>query len=126
MIGDRAGETRTLAREGQVVGLAHVEVEIDRIQRDEGRQQGRRAGGGPAAGDQAADRDEARADAAGEGCSDVPIFEVELGVADLGLGVVDGGLGGGLLGHALVDGLGGSEIAALQRLGADEFAAGEA
>ena len=125
LIGRRCREMRAFAREGQIVGFAHVEVEIDGIERDERRQQGRRAGGGPAAGDQAADRDQARADAAREGGGDVAIFEVELGVADLGLGVVDGGLGGGLLVHALVDGLGGSEIALLQRLGANELAGGK-
>ncbi len=125
LVGDRTRETRALARKGQIVGFAHVEIEIDRIQRDECRQQGRRAGGGPAAGDQAPDRDEPCADATGEGRGDVTIFDVELGVANLGFGVVDRGLRGELLGHALVDRLGGSEIASLQRLGANELAVGE-
>src|SRR4029077_2168926 len=68
---------------------------------------------------------EPRADATGEGRGDVTIFDVELGVADLGFGVVDRGLRGELLGHALVARLGGSETASFQHLGANELAVGE-
>src|SRR5262249_31575909 len=76
---------RTIARIGQEIGLAHVEVEIDRIERDERREQCGRAGSGAAASDQVADGDEMRADAAGEGRRDAAMFEIELAVADLRL-----------------------------------------
>src|ERR1700724_1542892 len=66
-----------------------------------------------------------RADATGEGRGDAAIFDIELGVAYLGLGVVDRGLRAALLGSALVDGLGRSETGAQERLGATELDAGE-
>ena len=84
---------RARSREkGQEIGFAHVEVEIERIERDQRRQQRGRAGSGAAARDQASDRNLARADAAGEGRAHAAIFEVELGVSDARLGVLDRGL----------------------------------
>ena len=44
-----------------------------------------------------------RADAPGEGRRDAAVIEVELGVADLRLRVVDGRLRGALVGRALID-----------------------
>ena len=66
-----------------------------------------------------------RADTAGERCDDAAVLEVELRVADLGVGVIDRGLCGADLGRALVDVLGRSEIGTLERLGAIELAIGE-
>src|SRR5262249_19766708 len=76
LIRERTGETRAFARKCQVVGFAHVEVEIDRIERHEGGQQSCRTGPGAAAGNEAADRHETRADAAGERRGDAGVFEV--------------------------------------------------
>ena len=53
-----------LARKGEEIGLAHIEVEMDRIERDERREQCGRTAPSTAAGDQVADGDEMRADAA--------------------------------------------------------------
>ena len=58
LIGERSGHARTLARKGEVVGFAHVEVEIDRIERHQRGEQGGGADAAAAAGDQAADGDE--------------------------------------------------------------------
>ncbi len=114
-----------LAGEGQVVGLAHVEVEMDRIERDHGCQQGRWTAGVAAAGDQAADRNLMRADAARERCDDPAVLEVEPRVADLGVGVIDRGLCRADLRRALVDILGRAEIGALERSRTTELAVGE-
>ena len=46
-----------------------------------------------------------RADAAGEGCRDTAMIEIELGVANLSLRIVNSGLPGSLVGRALIDGL---------------------
>ena len=62
-----------------------------------------------------------RADAPGEGRGDAAMFEVELGVADLRLGVLDRGLRGALVGRALVDGLRRSERLCGEVLGAIEL-----
>ena len=67
----------------QEVGLAHVEVEVDRIERDEGRKQRGWAGRGAAAGNQVADRYKMRADAPGERRRNAAMIEIELGVANL-------------------------------------------
>src|SRR5262245_50224779 len=66
-----------------------------------------------------------RADAAGKGRRDAAMFEIELGVADLRLGVVDGGLLGALVGRALIDGLLGSERFGCEHLRTVELATGE-
>src|SRR5262249_45666700 len=110
---------------GQIVRLAHVEIEIDGIERDQRRQQGGRAGGCPAASDQAADRHLAGADPSGEWRRDVAIFEVELGVPDACLGILDRGLRGVLFVGALVDRLLCAEVAAPERLRTHELAVRE-
>ena len=51
---------------GQVVALAHIEIEMDRIQRYDGRQQ--RASPASPPRDQVADRDAVAADAPGQRC----------------------------------------------------------
>ena len=89
---------------GQVVGFAHVEVEIDRIERNDRRQQRRWTRAAAAAAHQAAGRDEMRADAPGERRDDAGELEIELRVPDRRLGGVDGGLRAALIGGALVDG----------------------
>ncbi len=106
LVGERARRAGPLAREGQEVGSAHVEVEMDRVERDQGGQQRGRAAGKATAGDRGADRDLVRADAAAEGGDDAAVLDVELGVADLGPGVVDRGLSGAYIGGALVNAFG--------------------
>ena len=66
-----------------------------------------------------------RAVAPGEGRSDAAMFEIELGVADLGLCVVDSGLRTSFLGRALINGLFGAEGFRCEDLGAIEFTIGE-
>ena len=53
LVGERAAKARAFARKGQVIGFAHVEVEIERIERNQRCEQGRRADGCSAAGDKA-------------------------------------------------------------------------
>src|SRR5262245_57158762 len=96
---------RTVSGKDQEIGLAHVEIQIDRIERDERREQSRGAGRGTAAGDQVADGDEMSADAPREGCRDTAALEIELSITDLSLRIVHGRLRGSLVGRALVDGL---------------------
>jgi hypothetical protein len=126
---DRVGKTSlglcTFARELQEVSLAHVEIQVDGIQRDEGRQQCRRTGPGTAAGNQVAHGDKMLTDATGERRGDVAMIEVEPSIADLGLGIVHGGLRGSLFGRALVDVLRRAKIASLQGLSTIELALGE-
>ena len=66
-----------------------------------------------------------RANAPGEGGHDAAVLEIELGVADLCLGVVHGGLCGLSVGGALVDGLFRTERFSRQLLSTVEFAVGE-
>ena len=99
LVGEHAALLLTLTQERHVVGLAHVEIQVDRVDRDDRGEQGGRAGARPAAGDQVADGDLVSADAAGEGRGDAGMIEVELGVADRRQGVIDGRLGGVLLGR---------------------------
>ena len=101
---------------GKVVGFAHVEIEVDRVERDDRRQQRRRARAASAAAHQAADRDEMRADPPGERRGDAGELEVELGVPDRRLGGVDGGLRAALVGGALIDALRGAEVGPLELL----------
>ena len=65
------------------------------------------------------------ADAAREGRGDAGMIEVELGVAHRGQGIIDGRLGGALLGGLLVGVLDAAGTCLLQRLRAEEFAVGE-
>src|SRR5262249_3408260 len=95
----------TVPRKRQEIELAHIKVEVDRIKRDERREQCRRTGRVTAAGYQVAYRDEMRADASGKGGHDAAMVEVELSVADLCLGIIDGSLRSLQVGRALVDGL---------------------
>src|SRR5262249_57340641 len=83
-------EPRTLAGKGQEIGLAHIEIQIDRIHRDERRDQCRGAGRGTAAGDQVPDGDEMSADASREGRSDTAVLEIDPGITDLSLRTVHG------------------------------------
>src|SRR6476620_5692742 len=71
---------RALARKRQEIGFAHVEIEIEGIERDQCCQQRGRAGGGAAARDQASDRNLACADAPRERRPHAGIFEIELGI----------------------------------------------
>jgi len=66
-----------------------------------------------------------RADASGEGGGDAAMVEVELSVADLCLGIIDGSLRGLQVGRALVDGLHRAEIGALQFLSTPKLGLGE-
>ena len=92
LVGERTTDAGALAVKGEKIGFAHVEVEIERVERDERSQQRGWAGGGAAAGNKASDRYLACADAAGEGRADLRIFEVELGVSNARLGIFDRGL----------------------------------
>ena len=83
LFGERPVLLLTLPQERHVVGLAHVEVQVDRVDRDERGEQGGRAGGRPAARDQIADRDQVGADAAREGRRDAAVVQIEPGVADV-------------------------------------------
>src|SRR5262249_9928663 len=125
LVGKRAHLLHPLAREGEVVGLAHVEVQIDRIDRYDRRKQGRRAGPSPAAGDQVADGYEMGTDSSGEWRRDPAMLDIEPCVEDLRLRIVDGSLRGLLVGRALVDILCRSETGAPERLSAIELAPGE-
>src|SRR5262249_11405647 len=115
----------TISGKRQEIGLAHIEIEVDRIERDERREQCRRTGRVTAAGNEVAHRDEMRADATGEGGRDAAMLEVELSVADLSLGIINGSLRGLQVGRALVDVLHRAEIGALQFLSAPKLALGE-
>src|SRR5215467_5279166 len=125
LIGENPFLPCTVSGKGQEIGLAHIEIEPDRIERDERREQCRRTGRVTAAGNQVAHRDEMRADASGEGGRDAAMIKVELGVADLSLGVIYGGLGGLQVGRALVDVLHRAEIGSLQFLSAPKLMFGE-
>src|SRR5260370_10163361 len=115
----------TVPRKRQKIGFAHVEVEVDWIERDECGEQCRRTGRVTAAGNQVAHRDEMRADASGKGGRDAAMLEVEPSVADLCLGLIDGSLRGLQVGRTLVDGLHRAEIGALQFLSAPKLVLGE-
>ena len=125
--GDVVGSRRAMMGPpvSEVVRLAHVEIEIDRIERDDRGEQRRRAAAAPAAADQVADRDEVRADASGERRDDAGEFEVELRVLDCGLGGVDGGLRAALFGGALIDGLRRTELRQLELPGAPQLGLGQ-
>src|SRR5262249_56962390 len=97
LIGSAFFDPRTVSGKDQEFGLAHIEIQIDRIERDERREQCGRAGRGTAAGNQVADRDEMSADASGEGCRDTPVFEIGLSTADLTLRIVQGRLRGSVV-----------------------------
>src|SRR5262249_47051137 len=105
LVGKAPFEPRTTAGKGQEIGLAHIKVQIDRIERDERREQCRWAGRGRAAGGQVVVGDETRTDAAGEGCRDTGMLEIELGVTNLSIRIIHGGLPGSLVGRTLIDGL---------------------
>src|ERR1700721_1782030 len=80
LLGERASLLLAIAQERHVVGLAHVEVEVDGVSRDERGEQGGGAGARPAARDQIADRDFVSSDAAREGRGDAGVIEVKPGV----------------------------------------------
>jgi hypothetical protein len=87
---------------GRVVGLAEVEVEIDRIERHDGGEFGR-GGGTGSAGDQAADRDVPPADATAEWRHDVGKFDIELGCMDGRFRRLDSCGGGALALRTLIE-----------------------
>ena len=97
-------------REGEVVGFTHVEVQIDRIERNERRQQRRAAGAATATSDETADGNLMLADPAGEGRGDMRIVDVEFRIRQLSLGLRQSGCRRSLVGVALVNVLGGAEI----------------
>src|SRR5262249_49179229 len=125
LVGKAFFAPRMVAGIGQEIGLAHIEIQIDRIERDERREQCGWAGRGTAAGDQVADGDEMSADAPGEGRGDTAVPETDLGVTDLSRGVVNGGLRGSPFGRPLIDGLFRSERFRRQYLSAIKFATSE-
>src|ERR1700730_5804666 len=67
LVGKRTADAGALAREGQEIGFAHIEIDIERIERDQRRQQRGRAGRRAASRDQASERDLTRADAPRKG-----------------------------------------------------------
>ena len=93
----------TLSREGQVIRLAHVEIQIDWVERHHGRKQRRWAAGGPAAGNQVANGDQMVANSTGERSGDAAMIQIEPRVTDLGLGIVKGRLGGLLIRRSLIE-----------------------
>src|SRR5262249_56094350 len=74
LVGKAYFEPRTVAGKGQEIGLAHIKVQIDRIERDERREQCRWAGRGTAAGDQVANGDDIRPDPPPHACRPTPIL----------------------------------------------------
>ena len=110
---------------GEVIGLAHVEIEIDRVERDDRRQQRRWARAAPAAAHQVAGRDEMRADPPGERRGDTRELEVEPRVHDGRLGGVDGGLLAALVGGTLVHGFRRAELGSLELLRPPELRLGQ-
>ena len=110
---------------GQVIRLAHVEIQMDRVERDDRGEQRRVGGAAAAAADQAADGDQVRAHATGERCHDVREFEVQLSIPDRRLGGVDGSQCAALLGGTLIHVLGGAEFGLLQLPCPPEFRLGE-
>src|SRR6516162_10137084 len=124
LIGKNPFLSCTVPRERQEIGLAHIKVEVDRIERDERREQCRRTGRVTAAGNQVAHRDQMRADASGEGGGDAAMVKVELSVADLRLSIIDGSLRSLQVGRALVDGLHRPKIGALQYLSSPKLGLG--
>ena len=66
-----------------------------------------------------------RADAPGKGGGDAAMVKVELSVADLCLGIIDGSLRGLQVGPALVDGLHRAEIGAFEFLSAPKLGLGK-
>ena len=93
----------SLSRKGQVVRLAHVEIQIDWVERHHGRKQGRWAAGGPAAGNQVANGDQVAANPTGERSGDAAMVQIEPRVTDLGLGIVKGRLGVLLIRRPLIE-----------------------
>src|SRR5258708_5180047 len=63
------------AQERQVVGLAHIEVQVDRVDGNERGEHGGRARAGAATRDEVSGGDEVRADPAGEWCRDTSVIE---------------------------------------------------
>ena len=122
LVGEGAALLLTLTQERHVVGFAHVEIQVDRVGRYECGEQGGGAGARPAARDQVADGDLVSADAAREGRSDAGMVEVELGVAHGGQGIVEGCLGGALLGESLVGALDAAGPCLFKRIRAEKFA----
>ena len=82
LVGERAADAGALAREGQEIGFAHVEIEIERIERDERRQQRRRAGRGAAAATRLPIETWRAPMRPVNGAAHVAIFEIELGIPD--------------------------------------------
>src|ERR1700735_2492569 len=93
-----------LSLERQVVVLAHIEIEIDWVERNERCEQGCRAGACATACNQAADRELTCTNASCKWCRHFRVFQIELGGSDSRLCVLNGRLGGLLFGNALVNG----------------------
>jgi hypothetical protein len=110
----------------EVGRLVHVEVEVDRVDRDDRRQQ-RRAR--VAAGDDVAGRDQPAPDPPGDRGDDPGPFEVELHQAQLRLGDGDGGERGAhrlrpLVDLALRDGVGAAQLVGAAELAQRQLVAG--
>ena len=110
---------------GQVIRLAHVEIQMDRVERDNRGEQRRVGGTAAAAADQAADGDEVCPHATGKRCHDMREFKVQLSIPDRRLGGVDGSQCAALLGGTLIHVLGGAEFGLLQLPRPPEFRLGE-
>ncbi len=110
---------------GDVVALAHVEVEVDRVLRDDGGQHRRGAAAPLTAGDEVAGGDEVAADAAGQRRGDMGPAHVELGLAHRGLGLVQRRLCCEALLGALVERFARSEAGGDEAAGAVELLSGK-
>src|SRR5260370_20479372 len=88
LLGELASLLLAIAEERHVIGLAHVEVEVDGAGRDERGEQGGGAGARPATRDQITDGDFVSSDAARERRRDAGVIEVKPGVADGRHGIV--------------------------------------
>ena len=99
------------------IGLAHIKVKVDRIKRHERREQRRRTRRCATASNQIAYRNEMRAHAPCERRRNPAMVEVELCIADPGLGLFDRSARRPLIGYALVNVFDRSSVALLQIFG---------
>ena len=88
-ISQGAAGLRAITGKYLVIRFTHIEVEVDRIERDERRKEGGWARPATAAGDEVSYRDEMCANASRERRRNPAMVEIKLRVADGGLGGVD-------------------------------------
>src|SRR6267154_6179092 len=99
------------------IGLAHIKVEINRIERYERREQRRRTRRRTTPRDQVSNRNKMRPNAAAERRRDAAVIEVELCIADSRFGLFDRSARRPLIGYALVNVFDRSSVALLQIFG---------